>query len=318
MPVAAAPQHRAPPRGLVSEEGAALAGLLAILLITGAWWALALWPVPHAPAWLERTRYVCFGIGPSGLPDGGGWIGLTAGPLGMLAILLVGWADGVRGLLARARRSRRVAATLLLFPLGVALLAGAATLRVRQARVLARLPEVAGTLSPGDHPRLDQPAPPLALTAQDGATRSLASLRGRTVLVTFAYAHCETVCPVVVRHVLEAQRRLRAAGAAPAVLVVTLDPWRDTPSRLPAMAREWGLPDRDAWVLGGTVAAVEAALAAWRVPYRRDERTGEVVHPALVHIVDPDGRIAFSTTGGAETIAALVRRLPAADPRRGR
>ena len=74
----------------------------------------------------------------------------------------------------------------------------------------------------------------LALTDQCGREVTLESFRGRPVLVTFAYAHCETVCPLVVADVLAARAPL--ARDPPAVLIVTLDPWRDTPSRLASIA----------------------------------------------------------------------------------
>ena len=291
------------------DETVALTGLIGLLAITAAWWALALWPVPDAPGWLERTRYVCFGVTDSGLPDAGGWIGLIGGPLGMLAILLAGWWRGVRRLMSRARKSAALAATLGVLATGVVLLAAGGMLRVRQARaayigVGATLVEPAAT-----YPRLDTPAPPLALPAHDGVTRTLADQHGRVVLVTFAFAHCQTVCPMIVKDVLEAQVLLGSESIATAVLIVTLDPWRDTPSRLPHIAARWRLPDRNAWLLGGDVADVEATLDAWEIPRKRDLRTGEVTHPALAYIVDRDGRIAFAASGGALTIAALVRRL---------
>ena len=62
-------------------------------------------------------------------------------------------------------------------------------------------------------------------------------------------------------------------------------------------------------MLGGEVAEVEAVLTAWNVARRRDEKTGEVIHPSLVYIVDAAGRIAFAATGGSETLVALLGRL---------
>ena len=88
---------------LDGEERFALSMLVVAFLVTAAWWALALWPVADAPAWLTRTRYVCFGVQESGLPDAGGWVGLIFAPLGMFGIVLIGWNAGVRGLLRRAR-----------------------------------------------------------------------------------------------------------------------------------------------------------------------------------------------------------------------
>jgi cytochrome oxidase Cu insertion factor (SCO1/SenC/PrrC family) len=290
------------------EEAHALAGLVALFVITSAWWALALWPVANGPVWLERTRYVCFGVAASGLPDAGGWIGLIAGPLGMLSILLFGWFDGVRGLLRRARTSRIVAATLIVLALGCTTMITGAAVRVQQARTAVGWTDAA-SLPAESYPRLDLPAPALALTSQTGDEVVLADLAGRPVLVTFAYAHCSTICPVIVMDALQAQAALRNTEDEPAVLIVTLDPWRDTPSRLPSMAKSWGLPESGAWVLSGDVDHVEVVLDAWNVPRSRDTTSGEVTHPSLIYVVDREGRIAFASAGRADALVSLIRRL---------
>ena len=291
------------------EARAALSGLIATFAVTAVWWALALWPVADSPEWLARTRYVCFGVNETGLPDAGGWIGLIAGPIGMLIIVIVGWWSGVRELIRRARHSAALAAVLSALVVGAIALVAGTTWRVRQAH--AQQIENVGpeTLPPATYPRLNEVAPKLHLTAHDGKQIQLESLRGRTVFLTFAFAHCTTICPVIVRDVLTAQRQTANSAA----LVVTLDPWRDTPARLESMARDWGFPADNAWMLGGTVAEVEATLQAWQVPYQRDELTGDVIHPSLAYIIDRDGRIAFAATGGAETLTALARRLQTND-----
>ena len=299
----------APPRGWTREEAQALVGLTALAVITTAWWALALWPVDGGPEWLARTRYVCFGVSESGLPDAGGWIGLIAGPLGMLAILLVGWRTGFRELLRRARRSRAVASVMATGALACLVLLTAAGVRVQRALDAVVVVEGNELLPPETYPRLDRAAPPLALVAQTGEVVDLADLRGAPVLVTFAFAHCQTVCPIVVRDALRAREALAGSALQPAVLVVTLDPWRDTPSRLEGMARGWGLPDEGAWVLSGAVPDVEAVLDAWEVPRSRDTTSGDVTHPALTYVVDADGRLSFASSGGAESLVSLIRRL---------
>ena len=290
---------------LTREEQLVIAAVVAWFAITAAWWLLALWPAADAPAWLERTRYVCFGVNETGLPDGGGWIGLIAGPLGMLSILSVGWWRAFANVLHK----RGGIAALTPVAMGVLMLAAGAMWRVAEARTFDPNEPPAAALPPETYPRLDQPAPALELTSQAGTTLSLAALRGRPVLVTFAYAHCATVCPVVVKQTLAAQQMLKGTTSYPAVLVVTLDPWRDTPSRLPALAASWELPTGEAWVLSGSVERVEAVLNAWNIPRTRDESTGEVTHPSLVYVVDTNRRIAFASTGGSENLAALLRRL---------
>src|SRR5688500_19433216 len=72
------------PAGREERPGLALTALAAILVITAAWWALALWPAAAEPEWLARTRAACFGSERGGLPDAGGWVLLVGEPIGML------------------------------------------------------------------------------------------------------------------------------------------------------------------------------------------------------------------------------------------
>jgi protein SCO1/2 len=297
------------PAGGARDERFLLTGIAVIGMATAAWWALALWPVgDDGPAWLLRTRYVCFGVSQSGLPDTAGWVGLIGQPLGMLAALLAGWWRGIPALAARVRHSaaaRGVSVAL------CALLVLAGTAAANRIGDLAATPAAFDAREPPLPPRLERAAPPLALVDQHGTRRALADLRGRIVLLTFAYAHCATVCPVLVRDALGAQATLRdeTSDGGPAVLVVTLDPWRDTPARLPHIARAWGMPS-DAYLVGGGVAEVEAVLDAWSVPRTRDPSTGEITHASIVYVLDEGGRIAYMASGGgARALAELVRRL---------
>ena len=284
----------------------ALAALAAILAITGSWWALALWPVESSsPGWLLRTRAVCFGSTPSGLPDASGWLLLVGQPLGMLIVLGTVWTAELRAGIALAMS--RVAGQLALGIAGAALVAGIAGVTVRVARTDER-PFSAGI----DRDlavqltRVNDAAPALDLVDQRGETVTLDAFRGRPVIVTFAYGHCDTICPVVVGDVITAERRL--PDRSPAILIVTLDPWRDTPSRLDAIAGAWGLRG-DARVLSGVPERVERVLNAWRVPRVRNEKTGNLSHPSLVYVVSPEGRITYVVAGNADTIAAAVRAL---------
>jgi protein SCO1/2 len=154
--------------------------------------------------------------------------------------------------------------------------------------------------------RVHDAAPAVSLVDQTGRTLSVESFRGRPLIVTFAFAHCATVCPQVVADVLSARRLLE--GTPPVVLVITLDPWRDTPDRLRTIAQSWQL-GADAYVVSGPPEDVERALNAWRVPRTRNQKTGDIVHPRIVYVVGPDGRITYVVTGDAETIAAAVRAL---------
>jgi protein SCO1/2 len=289
---------------ITRREWLPLGALACILAITAVWWALALWPLPSAaPDWLYRARDVCFGVTRNSLPSASGWMVLIAEPLTMMALLLVlrggGVVRGIR-LLSHSLAGKAVlTATVVAVAVGVA----ATAVRVRTATATPTQPmQVSGDRLP----MLADPAPPIGLVDQHGAPVTLEQFRGRALLVGFAYAHCETVCPRVVSDVLRAREVMGVD--APAALIVTLDPLRDTPRRLPAMAKQWGI-DGATLVASGAVADVDRMLDGWDVARQRDPLTGDVTHPALVIVVDADGIIRYRTSGGPELLAHLVRRL---------
>lgn len=315
MPAANLRGHE--PMKLERREALALGGLATISLVSAAWWALALWPAGDVPPeWLVRTRAVCFGTRPDGLPGPEGWGALIFQPLGMLGILLIGWRAEVQGGL-RALVSRPVGRFALVASAAL-MIAGivAAGARVRAA-VAASAEFAPAELASARGPdgglqagfRLeDRPAPGLDLLDQAGANVTLEEYAGRPLLVTFVFGHCETICPLVVRETLNARRRVEAEGVDAAAVVLTLDPWRDTPARLDYIASKLGL-DGDERLLGGEVTDVEEALDRWGVPRERDLRTGDIVHPALVYVIDAAGRVAFAAAGGEDLLVDLVRQI---------
>lgn len=292
---------------LQSDHRWALLALAAIGLVTVAWWALALWPVPGNPEWLSRARAVCFNAGPDGMPDASGWMVLIGQPLGMLAFLAVVWPRALLGGLRELSAGAWGRVVLALVVAFAALGAFGVSLRVGQAATRAEEPSLPEAFPAADHPRLDRPAPALGLVNQNGATVTLSDLAGRPAVVTFAFGHCADVCPVVVREARTARdETLGPEGAT--FVVITMDPWRDTPGRLGDLATRWELSPGDQ-LLGGSVEDVEAALDAWNVARTRNPATGDIAHPPLTYIVEADGTIAFATLSGRETIAALIGRL---------
>ena len=293
------------------DRGAGLLGLgalLALVLITAGWWALALWPAPATPPdWLIQARLVCFNAGPNGLPDASGWLLLIGQPIGMFAVLMVIAGPSVRAGIASLRYSMAGRAALYAVPALALIGLGAAGVRVADA--LGSAGPAGIQELPLTYPRLDRPAPELGLADQHGTEVTLDRFWGRPVLVTFAFGHCEAICPAIVQQTLAAQRRaVQGSGVVPAVVVITLDPWRDTPARLPHLAEQWGMGP-DAHVLSGDIAQVNKILDEWQVARQRDGRTGDIGHPPLVFLLDADGRIAYAASGGVGPLSELLSRL---------
>lgn len=286
----------------------AVVALAAILVITAGWWALALWPLgAGAPEWIVVARDVCFGASRTGLPNAGGWLLLVGEPIGMFAVLYVVWGVELRAGLAKLHRGipGRLTSTLVVL-LGVSGLLATAR-RVASVGGLVPADESFAVSSPLPA-RGSAPATPLALIDQHGAVARLDAYRGQWVMVTFAFGHCEDICPLIVQQA----RRARSDEGAEQVplLVVTLDPWRDTPERLGAIATAWELGPQDR-MLSGTVDEVNAALDVWRIARERDPDNGMVLHGSTIVLVDPEGREAWRIEGAPqrvrEALAIVVR-----------
>lgn len=282
------------------RPGAALTGLAAIMTITLAWWALALWPTSGIePDWLARTRAACFGSARGGLPDAGGWVLLIGEPLGMLAALLAGWRRAIAAQL-RWLWARRTGS--------VALVAAATLVVAAVSGVGARI--VGATESGFTSAAIAQPTrgsvPRIALTDQHGRTVHLTDFAGTPAILTFAFGHCVTVCPIVVHDMLRARRN--AGRPDVPLIVITLDPWRDTPDRLSYLADTWQLAPID-HVLSGSVTDVERALDAFRVSRTRDKMTGDIAHTPTTLLIDSSGRIAWRIDSGwaGDAMTALLK-----------
>jgi protein SCO1/2 len=137
------------------------------------------------------------------------------------------------------------------------------------------------------------PAPELRLVDHRGHAVSLATFRGRPVVLTFAYAGCHASCPALVERLksLEARR----PHAETAFVVVTLDPEREAPADLAAAAAHWGVGPR--WyLLSGEPETVRGVLRTYRVQWA-PLPGGEIAHENVVALIDRAGRLAFTYRG---------------------
>ncbi len=285
------------------RPGAASFALLMILVISAAWWALALWPAGAVePGWLLRTRAACFGSAPGGLPDAGGWVLLIGEPIGMIGALVAVWGQALREDLGRINAVplwRGIAAAV-----GVVTVVGvaAAGRRVAFAAGLGVEP----TSPAGTTTRMDADVAGIVLTDQHGRRTSLADFRGRPVLLTFAFGHCSTVCPAIVHDLRRARQDANRADVP--LVIISIDPWRDTPAQLPSLASAWKLGPEDR-VLSGPVTEVEQALDRLAIERRRNGNTGDIDHVGTVMGLDPRGHVVWRLEGGWGRVSALMAEL---------
>lgn len=148
-----------------------------------------------------------------------------------------------------------------------------------------------------------------AFTDQDDRPFALVSLRGEPVLIAMFYASCTSVCPMMIAELQRIEASLPEADRGHVrVVLVTIDPERDTTERLRATAVERGLVTPHWTLLRGDADTVRELAMALGVQYRGTP-DGQFVHSALITLLDPEGRIASQLDGVAAPIEPLVTRL---------
>jgi cytochrome oxidase Cu insertion factor (SCO1/SenC/PrrC family) len=129
-------------------------------------------------------------------------------------------------------------------------------------------------------------APNFALPDQAERRTELSAFRGRPVILAFFDSRCHEQCPLEGRALAAGLRGLPRADH-PVLLVVSVDPWADTPrSAREAMAR-WGLAGSDWHWLLASRARLARVWNAYRVEVRRAR--GDIIHTDAIYMIDGHG-----------------------------
>ncbi len=153
-------------------------------------------------------------------------------------------------------------------------------------------------------------APEFSLTSSNGSEVTLASLRGKVLLVDFIYTHCPGPCPILTGRLAQLQRELSPELRARVHFVsITLDPERDTSEVLAAYARARGA-DLAGWsFLTGEPERVRDVLKRYGVFAQQSVNPGEIDHVVVTLLVDADGRVVKRLFGVEDSVANLRQAL---------
>ncbi len=140
-----------------------------------------------------------------------------------------------------------------------------------------------------DAANTDDCLPAVSLIDQNGNHLSLASLKGKPVLVDFIYTSCPGPCLTLTSKLVAVAEQLGPRlGQQVEMVSITLDPEHDSPQALKAFARRQDA-DRRGWrFLTGTPQQIESVLAAYKVRRIR-EADGSVTHMETLFLLGPDG-----------------------------
>jgi protein SCO1 len=132
----------------------------------------------------------------------------------------------------------------------------------------------------------------LALTDHNGTPRTLADFRGKVLVVFFGFTHCPDVCPTTLAELARARKLLGADAERVQVVMVTVDPERDTPEVL----RQY-VTALDPTFLGltGDAEAIARTAREFKVFYQKsagsDPKNYSVDHSSGTFVFDPAGRV---------------------------
>lgn len=133
-------------------------------------------------------------------------------------------------------------------------------------------------------------------TDDAGRTVTLATWRGRPVVLAMFFASCEYACPVLVHDIQRLRERLAPeARNRTQVVLVTFDTVRDTPAALQAFRARLQL-DAGWSLLTGADDAVRELAMLLGVKFKQDAR-GQFAHSNLFTILNPEGEIAHQHAG---------------------
>ena len=149
------------------------------------------------------------------------------------------------------------------------------------------------------------------LTGMDGKTYTLQSFAGKVVLVLLGFTQCPDVCPTSLAELAQVMKLLGTEADRVQVLMISVDPERDTPDVLRAYVSGF---DPRFLGLTGTAEQVKQAASSFKAYYAKAPTSNggySVDHSASFYLLDTKGeaRVLLSNSMGAEAIAQDIRTL---------
>ena len=170
------------------------------------------------------------------------------------------------------------------------ILVGAAPMALASANRTAD-PIIAEAIA-GASGQLDTPAPGFTLTSQDGRPVSLASLRGKVVLLTFLDPVCVTDCPVIAQELRAADTLLGARAARTELVAIAANPTYNSTAFTAAFTRQEGLDQVPNWLyLTGPLSQLQAAWQHYGIEVENLPAGAMSAHNDLAYVIDATGRV---------------------------
>jgi protein SCO1 len=157
--------------------------------------------------------------------------------------------------------------------------------------------------------------PEFELRDHNGAPFTRASLEGRTSVVFFGFTHCPDICPATLQQLAMARDRLAATAGhsdnnVPEIVLISVDPARDTPETLGRYVEYFGEGITGATASPEDLLVLTSALGIFFEPVPTGDGTNYTVnHSTAVLVIDPQARLQ-AIFSAPHSIEAFVQDLP--------
>jgi protein SCO1/2 len=131
-----------------------------------------------------------------------------------------------------------------------------------------------------------KPAAAFTLTDQDGRPFTLAQMRGQAVALYFGFTHCADVCPQTLALLGKARERAGLTPRQLRIVMISVDPRRDSPRALRAFFRKIGV---QATGLVGSPSEMRRVYHDYGIAV--EPQKNDIAHTDTVFLIDAQGRI---------------------------
>lgn len=153
-------------------------------------------------------------------------------------------------------------------------------------------------------------APGFTLRDQNGRRVRLSQFRGRAVILTFLYAHCPNVCPLIASKLHEALALLGPRARMVQMVAISVDPRGDRPAYVRRFLAERGMSGQMEYLLG-TRAELAPVWRHYSVAVLPATRGSTVVgHAAVVYGISGSGKEETVYSADSFQPAAIAHDVP--------
>jgi cytochrome oxidase Cu insertion factor (SCO1/SenC/PrrC family) len=139
---------------------------------------------------------------------------------------------------------------------------------------------------------LDSPAPNFTLTSQDGRQVSLASLRGKVVLLTFLDPVCTTDCPLIAQEMRSADAMLGGKAGNTELVAVVANPTYLSTAYTRAFSAQENLDQLPNWLfLTGSLSQLTAVWHDYGIVVEDLPAGAMSAHNDIAFVIDANGQM---------------------------